>query len=101
MIIIICAEILIFQSKLIMSSSSPTIEIITAHIPIVTKSSSALPRKEVDIKKATEVAIPPNGDIFLSFSLFSFPMFFFLNPFDRSIKVLFNKAEKVTPKSRA
>ena len=47
-----------------MSSSSPTIEIITAHIPIIKKSSSALPKKMVDTKKANEVAIPPNGDIF-------------------------------------
>ena len=31
-ITIICAKILVFQSKLIMSSSSPTIEIITAQI---------------------------------------------------------------------
>ena len=98
---IICAKILDFQSKLIMSSSSPIIEIITAHIPIVIKSSSALPRKTVDIKKANEVAIPPNGDIFLLPSLFSSPIFFFLNPFVRSMKVLFNPAERVIAKTRA
>ena len=84
-----------------MSSSIPIIEIITAQIPIIKKSSSALPRKMVDTKKATEVAIPPNGDIFLLFSLFSCLMFFFLNFFVRSIKVLFNKADRVIPKSRA
>ena len=98
---IICAKILDFQSKLIMSSSSPIIEIITAQIPIIKKSSSALPRKTVETKKANEVAIPPNGDIFLLCSLFSSAVFFFLNFFVKSIKVLFNKAERVIPKSRA
>ena len=100
-ITIICAKILVFQSKLIMSSSSPTIEIMTAHIPIIKKSSSALPRKAVDTKKENEVAIPPNGDIFSLFSLFSFEIFFFLNPFVKSIKILFNKAERVIAKIRA
>ena len=69
--IIICPVILVFQSRLNISSSNPIIEIMTAHIPIVIKSCSALPKKIVAMKKATEVAIPPNGDIFLLLNLFS------------------------------
>ncbi len=51
--ITICPVILVFQSRLNISSSNPIIEMITAHIPIITKSWSALPRKKVVIKKAT------------------------------------------------
>jgi hypothetical protein len=67
----ICPVILVFQSKLNMSSRNPIIEIMTAHTPIITKSWPALPRKKVVIKKAIEVAIPPKGDMFLLLNLFS------------------------------
>lgn len=93
--IIICPVILVFQSRLNMSSSNPIIEIITAHIPIITKSWSALPRKKVDTKKAIEVAIPPKGDMFLLLNLFSLLLFFFLNCFVKCIKLLFSKAENI------
>ena len=66
----ICPVILVFQSRLNISSSIPIIEMMTAHNPIVIKTWSALPKKIVLIKKATEVAIPPNGDIFLLLNLF-------------------------------
>ena len=97
--IIICPIILDFQSKLNMSSSNPIIEIMTAQTPIVIKSCSALPKKIVAMTKATEVAIPPNGDIFLLLNLFSLLTVFFLNCFVKCIKVLFNKADKVMAKS--
>jgi hypothetical protein len=61
-----------------MSSIIPIIEIIKAHMPIVIKAGSALPKKIVAMKKANEVATPPYGGIFLSDSLFSFLIFFFL-----------------------
>ena len=82
-----------------MSSSSPIIEIITAQIPIIKKSSSALPRKMVETKKANDVAIPPNGDIFLLCSLFSSAVFFFFIFFFYSINVLFNTVVSVIPMS--
>ena len=50
--IIICPVILVFQSRLNMSSSNPIIEMMTAHIPIVTKSWSALPRKNSSYQKS-------------------------------------------------
>ena len=79
--IIICPIILDFQSRLNMSSSNPIIEIMTAHTPIVIKSCSARPKKIVAMTKATEVAIPPNGDIFLLLNLFSLLMDLFLKLF--------------------
>ena len=99
--IIICPIIFDFQSKLYMSSSNPIIEIMTAHIPIVINSCSALPKKIVAMKKAIEVAIPPNGDMFLLFNLFSLLKVFFLNCFVKYIKVLFSKADNVMAKSNA
>ena len=99
--IIICPIILVFQSRLKMSSSIPIIEMMTAHIPIVIKSWSALPKKIVPIKKATEVAIPPNGDMFLLLNLFSPLLFFFLNCFVKCKKVLLSKADNVIAKSNA
>ena len=78
---IICPESFIFQFRLNISSIKPTIDIITAHIPIVMKSWSALPKKIVAIKNALEVATPPNGEIFLLFNLFSLLVFSFLNSF--------------------
>ena len=95
----ICPVILVFQSRLNMSSSNPIIEIITAHIPIITKSWSALPRKKVVIKKAIEVAIPPKGDMFLLLNLFSLLLFFFLNCFVKFKKLLFSKADNVIANS--
>ena len=97
----ICPVILVFQSRLNMSSSIPIIEIMTAHIPIVIKSWSALPKKIVLIKKATEVAIPPNGEIFLLLNLFSSLLFFLLNFFVKCKKVLLSKADNVIAKSNA
>ena len=99
--IIICAINLDLQPRFNMSSSNPISEIMTAHMPIIIKSCSALPKKIVAMKKAIEVAIPPNGDIFLLFNLISLLMFFFLNCFVKCIKVLFNKADNVIAKSAA
>ena len=99
--IIICPVILVFQSRLNMSSRNPIIEIITAHIPIITKSWSALPRKKVVIKKAIEVAIPPKGDMFLWLNLFSILLFFFLKFFVEFIKIIFSKADIVIANSAA
>ena len=45
--ITICPVILVFQSRLNISSSNPIIEMMTAHSPIVIKSCSALPKKIV------------------------------------------------------
>ena len=48
----ICPVILVFQSRLNISSSIPIIEMMTAHIPIVIKSWSALPRKNSAYQKS-------------------------------------------------
>ena len=97
----ICPVILVFQSRLNISSSIPIIEMITAHIPIVINSWSALPKKIVLVKKATEVAIPPNGDMFLLLNLFSPLSICFLNCFVKCKKVLLSKADNVKAKSNA
>ena len=98
---IICPVILVFQSRLSISSSNPIIDMITAHIPIIMKSWSALPRNKVVVKKAIEVAIPPNGDMFLLLNLFSLLVFFFLNCFVKCKKVLFSKADSAIANSAA
>ena len=97
----ICPVILVFQSRLNISSSIPIIEMMTAHNPIVIKTWSALPKKIVLIKKATEVAIPPNGDIFLLLNLFSPLSLSLLNCFVKCKKVLLSNADKVIAKSSA
>ena len=77
-IINICIKSLVFHPRLYKSSIKPINEITTAHIPIVIKSWSALPKKIVDTKKANEVAIPPKGGMSLLLSLFSLVKTFFL-----------------------
>ena len=57
--------------------------------------------KIVLIKKATEVAIPPNGDIFLLLNLFSPLSFSLLNCFVKCKKVLLSNPDKVIAKSSA
>ena len=63
---------LIYHLKLYKSSSKPIIEIITAKNPTYKKLLSACPRSLVDIKNATEQAIPPNGGTYLEDNLSSF-----------------------------
>ena len=60
-----------YHLKLYKSSSKPIIEIITAKKPIYKKLLSACPRSLVDIKNATEHAIPPNGGTYFEESLSS------------------------------
>ena len=62
----------IYHLKLYKSSSKPIIEIITAKKPMYKKLLSACPKSLVDIKKAIEHAIPPNGGTYLDESLSSF-----------------------------
>ena len=62
----------IYHLKLYKSSSKPIIEITTAKKPMYKKLLSACPKSLVDIKKAIEHAIPPNGGTYLDESLSSF-----------------------------
>ena len=69
---IIWKKNLIYHLKLYRSSSKPIIEITTAKNPTYKKLLSACPISLVDIKNATEQAIPPNGGTYLEDNLSSF-----------------------------
>ena len=58
-----------------MSSINPRVEIITAHIPITMKFSSALPNRNVAAKNENDVASPPKGGMSLCESLISYFLF--------------------------